>query len=147
MKKSYRLSMVLLVALLLIGGTPLLASAATGQKKASPNGFLQLYETEANLSCALKFRLWSSLYAGTNIEYYSSAQDMKLHLGAVWFLPHEFLFFRFYGGGGYQYSRRNGTDFSYLVLGSHFLFLFSEVLYPWEIETEPLMRFGFSFKY
>lgn len=147
MKKSYQISLFFLVALLLIGATPTLVSADTGQKKYHPSGFLQLYETETNLSCALKFHLWSNIYAGTNIEYYSSINDMKLHLGVVYLLPHEFLFFRFYGGGGYQYSRRNGAEFSYLVLGSHFLFLFSEVLYPWEIEAEPLVRFGLSFKY
>lgn len=147
MKRYDRVLLFILVAFIFIGITPTLASAEAGHRSGSSSGFLQLYETEDNLACALKFRLLNDLYVGTNIEYFDSDQDAKIHLGAVYLLPHEFLFFRFYGGVGYQYSRNSGGEFSYLVLGSHYLFLFSEILYPWEIEVEPLMRFGLSLKY
>jgi hypothetical protein len=147
MNRYNRVLLFSLLALIFICITPTLVTAEAVSKSGSPSGFLQLYKTEDNLSCALKFRLLSDLYGGTNIEYFASDLDTKIHLGAVYLLPHEFLFFRFYGGVGYQFSRNNGGEFSYLVLGSHYLFLFSEVLYPWEIEEEPLVRFGLSFKY
>lgn len=147
MRRFARVLLFTLVIFIFIGITPTLVFAEAAYKSWSPSGFLQFYETEDNLACALKFRLLGEVYGGTNIEYFVSDLDTKIHLGAVYLLPHEFLFFRFYGGAGYQYSRNNGGEFSYLVLGSHYLFLFSEVLYPWEIEKEPLIRFGLSFKY
>lgn len=148
MKKHRWILLLFFLIVLSLGLTPAGVSARESREQEDyPSGFLQLYKTEKNLASSLKLRLWRGLYAGANIEYYASCRDTKLHLAGLYLLPHEFLFFRFYGGAGYQFSRNNDGDFPYLVIGSHFIFLFSEVLYPWEDEAAPLVRFGFSFDF
>ncbi|HHT49261.1 MAG TPA: hypothetical protein GXZ98_08225 [Firmicutes bacterium] len=148
MKKHTRIPLLFLVVFLFLVLTPASVSASENKSQAKEtSGFLQLYKTENNLASGLKLRLWRNLHTGANIEYYASNRDTKLHLTGIYLLPHEFIFFRFYGGAGYQFSRKKDGEFPYLVLGSHYVFLFSEVLYPWKDEAAPLVRFGFSFDF
>ncbi|NLY89977.1 MAG: hypothetical protein GX081_00010 [Firmicutes bacterium] len=148
MKKELRIPLLLLVIFLLLGLAPAGVSAGKNWDQDDYTiGFLQLYKTENNVASGLKFRLWRDLYAGTNIEYYSSNRDTKLHLTGIYLLPHEFLFIKFYCGAGYRFSRKNIDEYPYLILGTHFGIFFSEVLYPWVDEAGPKTRFGLSFKF
>jgi len=147
MKKHTRVFLLFCGVFLVLCLTAAPAFASTSKDKDDYTytaGFLQLYKTEENLATGIKFHLFNDFYAGTNIEYYASNRDTKLHLTGIYLLPHEFLFFKFYGGAGYRFSRKNVDEYPYLLIGSHFWFLFSEVLYPWVDEAEPVVRFGLS---
>lgn len=45
-------------------------------------------------------------------------------------VPKKIPFFQFYGGAGLQFSRNSGYQHPYFNLGTRFLILFSEVIYP-----------------
>lgn len=148
MKKHCWILLLFLGAFLFLCLTPAPASAGEKKDKAdSTGGFLQLYTTEKNIATGIKFRLFSDFFTGTNIEYFSSNRDTKLHLTGIYLLPHEFLCFKFYGGAGYRFSRKNIDEYPYLILGTHFGIFFSEVLYPWVDEAGPETRFGFGFSF
>jgi len=98
-------------------------------------------------SLGLKARLFSNVYATGNMDYRESVDDLEFQAGAVYMFPAKILIFRLYAGGGYQLSRNDGYQYPYVTVGTHFLFLFSEVIYPMEAATDPKYRFGLSIKF
>jgi len=76
-----------------------------------------------------------------------SVNDLEFQASAVYMFPVKILIFRLYTGGGYQFSRNEGYQYPYVTVGTNFLFLFSEVIYPMETATDPKYRFGLSFKF
>lgn len=98
-------------------------------------------------SLGLKARLFSNVYATGNLDYRQSVNDLEFQAGAVYMFPVKILIFRLYTGGGYQFSRNEGYQYPYVTVGTNFLFLFSEVIYPMETATDPKYRFGLSFKF
>jgi len=87
------------------------------------------------------------VYATGNLDYRQSVDDLEFQAGAVYMFPVKILIFRLYTGGGYQFSRNEGYQYPYVTVGTNFLFLFSEVIYPMETATDPKYRFGLSFKF
>lgn len=98
-------------------------------------------------SLGLKARLFSNVYATGNMDYRESVDDLEFQAGAVYMFPAKILIFRLYAGGGYQFSRNDGYQYPYVTVGTNFLFLFSEVIYPMEAATDPKYRFGLSIKF
>jgi hypothetical protein len=98
-------------------------------------------------SLGLKARLFSNVYATGNMDYRESVDDLEFQAGAVVLFPAKILIFRLYAGGGYQFSRNDGYQYPYVTVGTNFLFLFSEVIYPMEAATDPKYRFGLSIKF
>ena len=129
--------------LMLLGAAGVLA----GECESGPEMFLDLYKVDDAFAVGIKKCFVKNLYGTLNIEYHETANDLEFQAGAIYLLPHEVLFFKFYGGGGVQLSRNLGYEYPYLVLGTNFLFLFSEVVYPLEKEAEPRYRGGFSFEF
>jgi hypothetical protein len=98
-------------------------------------------------SLGLKARLFSNVYATGNLDYRESIDDLEFQAGAVYMFPRKILIFRLYTGGGYQFSRNEGYQYPYVTVGTQFLFLFSEVIYPMEDTSDPKYRFGLSVKF
>lgn len=98
-------------------------------------------------SLGLKTRLFSTVYATGNLNYRQSVNDIEFQAGAVYMFPRKILIFRLYTGGGYQFSRNDGYQYPYVTVGTQFLFLFSEVVYPMETAADPKYRFGLSVKF
>lgn len=98
-------------------------------------------------SLGLKLRLYSNVYATGNLDYRDSTNDLEFQTGAVYLIPRKIIIFRLYAGGGYQFSRNEGYQYPYLTVGTNFIFLFSEVIYPMESGLDPKYRFGLSFKF
>ena len=94
-----------------------------------------------------KQRLFNNVYATGHLDYLSSSSDLEFQTGALYVLPRKFIIFRFYGGGGIQFSRNMGYQYPYLTLGTHFLFFFSEVVHPLERYSTPKYRLGLSFSF
>lgn len=124
-----------------------------------PETFVNVYWVDRNLALGLKQDIWHRIYATGNIEFASAETDLLLQVGAVHVLPREVVFLRingekvisfnlyFYGGGGLQFSRNEGYNYSYLLLGFNYLFLFSESVYPLSEVKGPQYRWGFSFRF
>lgn len=98
-------------------------------------------------SLGLKTRLFSHVYATGNLDYRESYNDLEFQAGAIYMFPAKILIFRLYAGGGYQFSRNEGYQYPYVTVGTNFLFLFSEVIYPMEAAKDTRYRFGLSFKF
>lgn len=98
-------------------------------------------------SLGLKHRLFSNVYATGNLDYRDSINDLEFQAGAVYLFPVEIIIFKFYAGGGYQFSRNEGYQYPYVTVGTNFLFLFSEVIYPMRSGMDSKYRFGLSFKF
>lgn len=109
-----------------------------------PAVFLNLYRYEKRLAPGLKIRLCNEFYVTGNFEYSYEERDLNLQLGAVYFLNSASSGISFYGGGGAHFSRTDGYQYPYLVLGTDFFFLFYELVYPWATEAAPQHRFGLS---
>ncbi|MGQ9780319.1 MAG: hypothetical protein ACUVRM_10700 [Bacillota bacterium] len=136
-----------LLVLLAAGVFFLLGATAALAEEPAPQMFLHLYEVEEAKAVGLQTRLAENLYGTLNIEYHEAANDLELRAGVAYLLPYRVLFFSFYGGVGLEFSRNEGYRYPYLALGTNFLFLFSEVVYPLEKEERPKYRSGLSFKF
>ena len=68
-------------------------------------------------------------------------------MGGVYFLNSPSSWFAFYGGGGVQLSNEHCYKYPYLIVGTDFLFLFYELVYPWTSEVTPQHRFGWSISF
>lgn len=98
-------------------------------------------------SLGLKHRLFRNVYATGNLDYRNSSNDLEFQAGAVYLIPRKIIIFRLYGGGGYQFSRNEGYQYPYVTVGTNFIFLFSEIIYPMRNGIDSKYRFGFSFKF
>ena len=136
-----------LLVLLAAGMFFLFGATAALAEEPAPRMFLHLYEVEEATAVGLKGRLADNLYGTLNIEYHPAANDLELRTGVAYLLPYRVLFFDFYGGIGLEFSRNEGYRHPYLMLGTDYLFFFSEVVYPLEEQEGPKYRGGFSFKF
>ncbi len=134
------MSLAGLLLLILMGG---ILSA----KERTPKGYLNFSFFINPLDIGYQHRLVDNLYATANLDYQGSDSDLKFRTGAVYSIPRKIIIFRFYGGGGFQYSRNQGYQYPYLAVGTRFLFLFSEILHPIESHATPEYRLGFSVKF
>jgi hypothetical protein len=94
-----------------------------------------------------KHHMGKNLYATGDLLYQQENSELLFRVGGAYFLPVKVLFFRFYGSTGYQFARNNGNEFPYVAVGTHFWFLFSEVLHPLENRASPEYRLGFSVRF
>jgi hypothetical protein len=99
------------------------------------------------LSLGYKHRLAGNVFLTGNMEYVSSESDLLFQGGAVYMLPRKILFFRLYGGGGIEMSRNYGYMYPYVVAGTKFFFLYTEIIHPLQSHSTPSYRFGFSFTF
>jgi hypothetical protein len=90
-----------------------------------------------------KHNLGRNFFLVTDLDY--AKQDLRLRAGAAYFFPFKLLIFRFYSGGGFQYSRNEGYDYPYLTIGMRFFVCYFEIIHPWEKEQKPEFRLGLSF--
>lgn len=143
MKKLFSIS--LLGILLIVMSTS--GMFARYHRDSSPNNFLTFSFFLKPVSFGYKLRLFNNFYATGNMDYQKSTSDLEFQAGAVYLFPVKIIIFRFYAGGGYQLSRNEGYQYPYVMVGTNFIFLFSEVIYPMETRMDPKYRFGLSIKF
>ncbi len=140
---------ILIVSVL--GASIILASSsgvfAKAHKSSTPKNYLTLSFFLRPTSLGYKHHLFDNLYATGNLDYISSTKDLEFQIGAAYFIPRKILFFRLYGGAGYQFSRNRGYQYPYISIGTQFFFLFSELIHPLRSGMDPQGRFGFFFKF
>ncbi|HEY8391757.1 MAG TPA: hypothetical protein VIL83_03425 [Capillibacterium sp.] len=145
-----------LILLLLCGAGEAPAAAAAFPEDAQilPDSFLNIYWMDQSLCMGLKQQLFTPVYFTANLDYHRAESDLTFGLGLVYMLPKEELLFDsipvdlyFYGGAGWQFTRNQGQNNPYLLVGVNYLFLFAESVYPLASEVEPEFRSGFSIKF
>ncbi len=119
-------------------------SRALAEEDPPPAFFLNLYRYEKNWAPGLKVRLYDRLYLTGNLDYSYRERDLNLPVGTVYFFNAPSSRISFYGGGGAQFSSKDGFQYPYLLVGTDFFFLFYELVYPWTEEVSPRHRFGLS---
>ena len=126
---------------------PVATGGFVSARDKTPKGYLNFSFFINPLDNGYQHRLVNNLYATANLDYQGSESDLVFRTGAVYSIPRKIIIFRFYGGGGLQYSRNLGYQFPYLTVGTRYLFLFSEIIHPIETRAKPAYRFGFSIKF
>ncbi|MGB8952930.1 MAG: hypothetical protein WCC06_09750 [Candidatus Aminicenantales bacterium] len=96
------------------------------------------------LSVGYKHQVRTNFFLTGNMDYSSQEKDLLFQAGAAYMIPKKFLIFRFYGGGGVEFSRNNGYSYPYVSIGTNFWVLYSEIVHPLRSSSEPGFRFGFS---
>ena len=144
-----RMKKMLLISLLVALVIPLFTAIGTARerKPSAPGHFLTFSFFINPVNIGYKHRLSDNFYATANLHYRRSITDLELQTGAVYLIPRKIIIFTLYGGGGIQFSRNEGYQYPYLIVGTNFLFLFTEIIHPLESGKEPNYRFGFSFKF
>jgi len=143
MKKLLSIS-ILMILIILISTSGIFAKS---YRNSSPKNYLTFSWFFKPASLGYKFRVINNVYATGNLDYRDSIDDIEFQAGAVYLFPPKILIFRLYAGGGYQFSRNEGYQYPYVAVGTNFLFLFSEVIYPMETSMDPKYRFGLSIKF
>jgi hypothetical protein len=90
-----------------------------------------------------KHHLGRNFFLVIDLDY--EKKDLRFRADAAYFFPFKVLIFRFYSGGGFQYSRNEGYDYPYLTIGTRFLICYFEIIHPWEKGHRPEFRLGLSF--
>lgn len=143
MRKLFSIS-ILMVLIISISSTEILANSP---RDSSSKNYLTFSWFFKPASLGTKHRIANNVYATGNIDYRDSTKDLEFQAGAVYLFPARILIFKLYAGGGYQFSRNEGFQYPYISVGTNFLFLFSEILYPMKSGLEPKYRAGFSIKF
>jgi len=94
-----------------------------------------------------KQHLGKNMYATGDMIYQHDQNDLLFRLGGAYYIPVKVLFFRFYGSAGYQFARNNGNEYAYAAVGTHFWFLYTEILHPIQSRAAPEYRLGFQVKF
>lgn len=143
MKKALLIS---LLAVLLIGlGTS--DVFAQKRRRSHNDNFLNLTFLVNPAGLGYMHHLGKNVYATGTLDYNHSESDLAFRLGGAYLFPIKVLIFRFYGGGGFQLSRNEGYQYPYVHIGTKFLFLYTEIIYPMEKRLTPEYRLGFSFRF
>jgi len=143
MRKLFLIS-ILMVLIISIGSTEILANSP---RDSSSKNYLTFSWFFKPASLGTKLRIANNVYATGNIDHRDSTKDLEFQAGAVYLFPPKILIFKLYAGGGYQFSRNEGFQYPYISVGTNFLFLFSEILYPMKSGLDPRYRAGFSIKF
>jgi len=119
-----------------------------GEKKSkAPDHYLTFSFFINPVSVGYKHLVSPNIYLTGNLDYISSKSDLLLQTGAAYMIPRKILIFRFYGGGGLEFSRNHGFNYPYVVIGTNFWFLYTEIVHPLESKKKPDYRLGFSFSF
>jgi hypothetical protein len=143
MRKLF-LTGILMVLIISISSIEVLAKSHSNSSSRNYLTFSWLFKPS---SLGAKLRIANNTYATGNIDYRDSTKDLEFQAGAVYLFPPKILIFKLYAGGGYQFSRNEGFQYPYISVGTNFLFLFSEIIYPMKSNLDPKYRAGFSIKF
>lgn len=82
-----------------------------------------------------------------NLDYRHEYSDLEFRAGGAYLFPVKILIFRFYSGAGMQFSRNDGYQYPFVMIGTKFLFLYTEMYHPMEKGLSPEYRAGISIKF
>jgi hypothetical protein len=144
MKKCMKISLLgMLILLLAVPG-----AFARGKKFRPAENYLNL-SLFVFYPCSIGYKHLAirNIYLTGNLDYDSDESDLLLQAGAAYMIPRKFAIFRFYGGGGMEFSRNNGYLYPYVMAGTNFWVFFTEIVHPLRNNKSPGYRLGFSLSF
>jgi len=118
---------------------------ARTKKFESPDHYFTLSFFINPWSVGYKHRISPNMYLTGNLDYLGHREDLTFQAGAAYMVPRKFLIFRFFGGGGLEYSRNNGYMYPYLMVGTKLWIFHFDIVHPLMRNSKPGYRFGFIF--
>lgn len=120
---------------------------ARRKKFEPPDHYLTLSFFISPWSVGYKHLLSRNLYLTGNLDYSSGDEDLIFQAGAAYMVPRKILIFRFFGGGGLEFSRNNTSMYPYVTIGTKLWILHFEIIHPLLRNRSPGYRFGFIFPF
>lgn len=144
MKKCMKVSLLgMFILLLAVPGV-----FARGKKFRPAENYLNL-SLFVFYPCSIGYKhlATNNIYLTGNLDYVSDESDLLFQAGAAYMIPRKFSIFRFYGGGGMEFSRNKGYLYPYVMAGTNFWVFFTEIVHPLRNNKSPGYRLGFSFSF
>lgn len=143
MKKMMLMGLLVMLVLFLCVDT---VSAKTGRHRGDDN-YLNVSFLINPAGIGYMHHFGKNLYFLGNIDYRNEYSDLQFRTGGAYLFPVKVLIFRFYSGAGVQFSRNDGYQYPFVMIGTKFLFLYTEMLHPMEKGRSPEYRAGISIKF
>ena len=112
-------------------------SMAHSKKTGNPSPF----------SVGLKHQLTKSIYVTGNMDYIGHDQNLIFQGGLAYMIPRKILIFRFYGGGGIEYSRNDYRADPYIMVGTKLWIIHFDMVHLLRQGATPGYRLGFMFSF
>ena len=120
----------------------------SGRKKFEPPEHYVTFSFFINpWNVGYKHLLARNLYLTGNLDYVGSRSDLILQAGAAYMIPRKILIFRFFGGGGLEFSRNDGYMYPYVMIGTKLWVFHFDIVHPLRRNIEPGYRLGFIFSF
>ena len=120
---------------------------AHSRKSVNPDNYFSLSFFISPFSVGLKHQLTKSIYLTGNMDYIGHDQNLVFQGGLAYIIPHKILIFRFYGGGGIEYSRNDYQAAPYVMLGTKLWILHFDIIHLLRRGATPGYRLGFMFTF
>jgi hypothetical protein len=120
---------------------------AHGKKFVPPDSYITLSFFLNPNSIGYRHLVSRNLYLTGNLDYRRSKNNLTLQAGTAYMIPKRIVIFRFYGGGGMEYSRNQGYMYPYVLLGTKLWILHFDVVHTLRKENDPRYRLGFMFSF
>ena len=98
-------------------------------------------------SLGYKHRMAQNTYFTGNMDYIGRDTELRLQVGAAYMFPKKFLIFRYFGGGGIEYSRNNSSVYPYLMAGTKLWIFHFDIVHTLQRNSRPDYRLGFIYSF
>ena len=122
-------------------------SMAHSKKTGNPDNYLSLSFFISPFSVGLKHQLTKSIYVTGNMDYIGHDQNLIFQGGLAYMIPRKILIFRFYGGGGIEYSRNDYRADPYIMVGTKLWIIHFDMVHLLRQGATPGYRLGFMFSF
>jgi len=121
--------------------------AAKNRKLEPRNNYVTFSFFITPLSVGLKHQLSRNVYLTGNMDYIGNDENLIFQGGLAYMIPPKILLFRFYGGGGIEYSRNDYRTAPYVMVGTKLWILHFDIVHPLWRGATPAYRLGFMFSF
>ncbi len=135
-----------LMGLLVLGFCATDVGAHT-KKFEPPDNYMTFSFVINPLSLGYKHRMAQNTYFTGNMDYIGRDTELILQVGAAYMFPRKFLIFRFFGGGGIEYSRNNSSVYPYIMAGTKLWIFHFDIVHTLQRNSSPGYRLGFIYSF
>lgn len=122
-------------------------ASARSKKFQPPEHYISLSFFLNPWNIGYKHLVFRNMYLTGNLDYLSSHSDLVLQAGTVYMIPRKILIFRFFAGGGLEFSRNHGFRYPYVMISTKLWILHFDIVHPLKNKSNPEYRLGFIFSF
>jgi len=139
--------LIIIFLWLLLVGIFAIDGMAHSKKTNNPDNYLSFSFFITPLSVGLKHQLSKSIFLTGNMDYIGHDQNLIFQGGLAYMIPRKIWIFRFYGGGGIEYSRNDYQTAPYVMVGTKLWIVHFDIVHLLWRGTTPAYRLGFMFSF